>query len=94
MPEIDPPYEHHEYYPKDISMPVYDNENPHPEYGKNPNIRNIQGHTEYPKYVFPKGVDAIKANFDSRVLVNNPEEEAKATGKSNKDKKPAAWDTE
>lgn len=90
--DVDSPYEYHQHFPKDMSMPIYDNENPHPEYGKNPNIRNIQGHTEYPKWVFPAGVEPTKANFEQRVLVNNPEEEAKAIGKKDKKQQPKpAW---
>ncbi len=61
-----------EYYPKDYTMPNYDNENPHPGFGKDPNIRNVQGHTEYPKYVTNKE--------GARVIVNNPTEEEEATG--------------
>lgn len=30
---------------------AHDLSNPHPEYGKNPNIKNEFGHTEYPKWV-------------------------------------------
>jgi hypothetical protein len=62
-----------EYYPKDYTMPNYDNENPHPGFGKDPNIRNVQGHTEYPKYVTDKNGE--------RIIVNNPTEEMEATGK-------------
>ena len=62
-----------DYYPKDYTMPNYDNENPHPGFGKDPNIRNVQGHTEYPKYVTDQS--------GARVIVNNPTEEMEATGK-------------
>lgn len=62
-----------ECYPKEMQMPNYDNENPHPGFGKDPNIRNVQGHTEYPKYVTNKDGE--------RVIVNNPTEEEEATGK-------------
>ena len=86
-------------------MPIYDNENPHPEYGKNPNIRNEQGHTEYPKLVFPKdfklaGKTPTKAELEARVVVNNPTEEAEVTESGtiqpkeavqSKPTKPASW---
>lgn len=104
MTEIDPPYELHEHYNKDMTMPQYDNENPHPEFGKNPNIRNEQGHTEYPKLVFPKefkiaGKTPTKVELESRVVVNSPAEEAEVTGEASEEvveeippkKKPAGW---
>ena len=72
---------------------TYDNENPHPGFGKDPNIRNVQGHTEYPKYVTNAGGE--------RVIVNNPSEEAEAIGadvveedvveEDKKSKKKADW---
>lgn len=81
----------HDRYPRDYTMPNYDNENPHPAFGKDPNIRNAQGHTEYPKYVTNKAGE--------RVIVNNPAEEEEETGKGlvEEDDKPkpvnkkAAW---
>jgi len=85
-------------------MPQYDNENPHPEFGKNPNIRNVQGHTEYPKLVFPKdyklaGKTPTKVELEARVVVNNPAEEAEVTGSGRTEPeevvkpivKPAPW---
>jgi hypothetical protein len=42
-------------------------ENPHPGFGKDPNILNEYGHTKYPMYV-------------GSVVVRNPEEEAAARG--------------
>jgi len=85
-------------------MPQYDNENPHPEFGKNPNIRNVQGHTEYPKFVFPKNFKLAdktpnKLELEARVVVNNPAEEAEVTGSGRTEpedkvepkKQPAAW---
>lgn len=47
--------------------------NPHPGYGNNPNIINEAGHTRYPK--------RITDQHGKRVIVNNPDEEAEATGK-------------
>jgi len=42
-------------------------ENPHPGFGKDPNILNELGHTKYPMYV-------------GSVIVKNAEEEAEARG--------------
>lgn len=42
-------------------------ENPHPGFGKDPNILNEYGHTKYPMYV-------------GSVIVRNPEEEVAARG--------------
>lgn len=47
--------------------------NPHPGFGKDPNIINELGHTRYPKWIDSK----IEGK---RVVVNSPEEEAKHTG--------------
>lgn len=44
------------------SFQKYDVSNPHPGYGKDPNILNEYGHTKYPMYV-------------GNVIVNNEEEE-------------------
>jgi hypothetical protein len=49
------------------SFGQYDVTNPHPGYGKDPNILNEFGHTKYPMYV-------------GTVIVNNPEEERVARG--------------
>lgn len=49
--------------------------NPHPGFGKDPNILNEIGHTAYPKWVYPNGKD------HPGVIVNNPDEEDKALGK-------------
>ena len=50
-----------------VSVQKYDVSNPHPGYGKDPNILNEFGHTKYPMYV-------------GTVIVNNPEEEKAARG--------------
>ena len=47
--------------------------NPHPGYGKDPNILNEFGHTMYPKYV--------KDAEGKDVIVNSAEEEAKVSPK-------------
>lgn len=52
---------------------TYTVENPHPGFGKDPNIINEYGHTVYPKYV--KDVNGAD------VIANNEEEEARITGK-------------
>ena len=66
------------------SFNKYSVANPHPGYGKDPNILNEYGHTKYPMWVdAPNG---------SRVLVQNAEEEAELTGIVSKvDAPPASW---
>jgi hypothetical protein len=65
--------------PKDLELPIndvildgrpknfqkWDVSNPHPGYGKDPNILNEYGHTKYPMWV-------------GNVIVNNEEEEKAA----------------
>ena len=51
----------------DRSFNKYSLENPHPGYGKDPNIGNEYGHTHYPKYV--------KDAEGKDVVVNSAEEE-------------------
>lgn len=57
--------------------------NPHPGFGKDPNIINELGHTAYPKWV--------RATNSERVIVNSPSEEAEVTGSTGTElpKKPA-----
>jgi len=49
------------------SFQEYDVSNPHPGFGKDPNILNEFGHTKYPMFV-------------GNVIVNNEEEEKAARG--------------
>ena len=70
-------------------MPQYDPSNPHPMYGKDPNIINEWGHTHYPKYVDSKDQKNEKGK-PVRVLVQNPKEEMEATGKKVDIKQPNA----
>lgn len=66
------------------SFNQYSVENPHPGYGKDPNILNEFGHTKYPMWVYPNG------NNHPGVVVNNEEEEKAAKG----EQAPApAWPT-
>jgi hypothetical protein len=58
----------------DINPVNYSLENPHPGYGKDPNILNELGHSTYPKMVYPQG------NMYPGKLVNNIEEEKTAMG--------------
>ena len=51
-----------------IILAQHDVSNPHPGYGKDPNIGNEYGHTHYPKYV--------KDAEGKDVVVNSAEEEA------------------
>lgn len=50
---------------KSLNFQKWDVSNPHPGYGKDPNILNEFGHTKYPMYV-------------GNVIVNNEEEEKAA----------------
>lgn len=63
---------------------MYSAENPHPGYTIDPNIRNPEGHTEYPKIVFPENMEHTPANFDNRIIVENPEEELQVCGDPDK----------
>lgn len=56
------------------SFQKFDVSNPHPGYGKDPNILNEYGHTNYPKMIYPNGKDL------PGVIVNSEEEEAAALG--------------
>lgn len=56
----------------------YDVSNPHPGFGKDPNIGNEYGHTKYPMYV-------------GTVIVNNEDEERAAKGEAPKE---ADWKAE
>lgn len=51
----------------------YTLDNPHPGFGKDPNILNYLGHTKYPKMV--------KNKIGDNVVVKNEEEENEALGK-------------
>lgn len=44
--------------------------NPHPKYGKDENILNEFGHTQYPKMIYPNGKNS------AGVVAKNAEEEA------------------
>ena len=65
---------------------AYSVSEPHPDFGKDPNILNELGHTRYPRYV---------EHESKRVIVQNEQEEFDLTGKvefpiTNKFKKKAA----
>lgn len=72
-PQIDPVAAMQPQFVKDFAK--YSVSNPHPGFGKDPNILNEFGHTKYPMMVYPHGKD------HDGVIVNNPDEEAKALGK-------------
>ncbi len=59
--------------PKTVNQ--YSVANPHPGFGKDPNIVNELGHTKYPKMVYPDGPMTKRY-----VVVNNADEEAAAMG--------------
>lgn len=52
-----------------VNLQKYNVSNPHPGYGKDPNILNEFGHTKYPMYV-------------GKVIVHNEEEEKAARGET------------
>lgn len=60
---------------KDDRTMVYSLENPHPLYGKDPNIINECGHTIYPKLIYPQGKE------NPGVIVKNAREEAELLDK-------------
>ena len=66
---------------KPKSFLKYDVNNPHPGYGKDPNILNEFGHTKYPMYV-------------GNVIVQNEEEELAVRGVSKVEPPMVAWDAE
>lgn len=59
---------------KPKSFQMYDVSNPHPGFGKDPNILNEYGHSVYPKMVYPKGPGG------AGVPVQNAQEEAEVMG--------------
>lgn len=67
---------------KSINMHPWSVENPHPGYGKDPNILNEFGHTKYPMFV-------------GNVIVNNEDEEKAARGEPSVPAAPVAnpWPT-
>ena len=70
------------------SQPKYVNQygvaNPHPGFGKDPNILNEYGHSKYPKMVYPDGPGTVGKVAQSEV------EEAALMGKAVEPKK-EAW---
>lgn len=55
----------------DKNFGKYSLTNPHPGYGKDPNILNEYGHTAYPKWIYPNGRN------EPGIVVNNKAEEDK-----------------
>lgn len=64
---------------------AYDLNNPHPEFGKDPNIVNEFGHTAYPRFVEVVDDTCAKTKdgkpIPNRVLVNNKKEEEEVSNK-------------
>lgn len=60
----------------------YSVSNPHPKFGKDTNILNEQGHTEYPKMIYPHGKE------NAGVVAKNAEEEASILGGNAPEAKP------
>lgn len=56
--------------------------NPHPGYGKDPNILNEYGHSVYPKMVYPQGQSQpgviVNDQDEENRLLNMPEKPAEA----------------
>lgn len=61
-PDLEVDFVHRTGDSRPISFQKWDVSNPHPGFGKDPNILNEYGHTKYPMYV-------------GSVIVNNEEEE-------------------
>lgn len=77
-------------------MTEYTLDKPHPMYGKDPNILNEYGHTDYPKFVehpTEKVIHSVtKKEIPLRVLVQDKKEEQELLGKSSKHNEPkASW---
>lgn len=55
--------------------------NPHPGYGKDPNILNEYGHTKYPMWVKDKtGIDKIANNAEEEASIKGEETQLKQDG--------------
>jgi hypothetical protein len=71
--DINVPYEQMITDGRNINLNPYTVENPHPGFGKDPNILNEYGHTEFPMWIDSK----IEYNNDGtgkRLVVNNKAE--------------------
>jgi hypothetical protein len=64
--------------------------NPHPGFGKDPNIGNEYGHTVYPRFVEHKG-EQIVVNTHDEFLKLGIDEEAQPEKKAPEKTKPAKW---
>lgn len=60
---------------KNITVSPWSVENPHPGYGKDPNILNEFGHTAYPKWV---NGTLVQNAEEEKALTNPPSEPSKA----------------
>ena len=81
--------------PKDLDLPIndvildgrplnfqkWDVSNPHPGFGKDPNILNEYGHTKYPMYVGSVIVQNEEEELAERTKLNPPTEAPKGWGK-------------
>ena len=63
----------------------YSASNPHPLFGKDPNILNELGHTKYPMYV-DHPTEKNAAGFPVRVVVNDEDHHAEVIGATAKAK--------
>lgn len=65
---------------KSKSFQMHDVSNPHPGFGKDPNVLNEYGHTIYPKMVYPQGPGGpgvpVQSKEEEDALLNPPTEEA------------------
>jgi len=78
------PYEQMIADGKSLNLNPYSVENPHPGFGKDPNIINELGHTKYPKWV--NGV--VVQNEEEENALLNPSSEPPASSVP-----PPAWPT-
>ena len=69
-PDLEVDFVHRTGDSRPKSFQKWDVSNPHPGYGKDPNILNEYGHTKYPMFV-------------GNVIVNNEEEEKAERAKQN-----------
>lgn len=67
LPDLDVPFNQKIGDGTNISFAKHDVSNPHPGFGKDPNILNEYGHTMYPKYV---GDVIVQNEAEEKALLN------------------------
>lgn len=71
--DVSVPYEQTITDGKNINIDPWTVENPHPGFGKDPNILNEYGHTKFPMFVDSK-IEFNSNGTCKRVIVNNDKE--------------------